>query len=123
MNAPSAPRRRSTRVFLATLGPLPAHSARTGFAANLFQAAGLDVVTGPLEEFAGAETSVACLCSSDRIYADEATGAAKALREAGAAQVWLAGKVETDGVDGYVHVGCDALAVLSRTLDTLGVPA
>ena len=44
-----------------------------------------------------------------------------ALREAGAEQVWLAGKAETDGVDGYLYAGCDALDVLRRTLDTLGV--
>jgi methylmalonyl-CoA mutase len=111
------------RVFLATLGPFAAHSARAGFAGNLFQAGGIECVTGPVEEFAAAGTSVACLCSSDRIYADEAAEAAKLLREAGARQIWLAGKVETDGVDGHLYAGCDALAVLRSTLDTLGVPA
>src|SRR4051812_9450970 len=110
------------RVYLATLGPLAAHATRAGFAANLFQAAGTDVVTGPVEEFADAGTSVACLCSSDQVYADEAPGAAKELRAAGAARIWLAGAVETDGVDGYVHGGGDALAVLRSTLETLGVP-
>ena len=37
------PRRRVRRVFLAALGPFAAHSARVGFATNLFQAGGLDV--------------------------------------------------------------------------------
>ena len=114
-------------VFLAALGPLAAHSGRVGFAANLFQAAGLECVTGTgqLDElvaaFRAADTTVACVCSSDKIYAEQAAAVTAALREAGASLVWLAGKVHTDGVDGYVHVGCDALAVLQTTLETLGV--
>jgi methylmalonyl-CoA mutase len=111
------------RVFLAGLGPLAVYSARASFAANLFQAAGLECVTGPVEEFAAAGTSVACLCSSDKIYADEAAPAAKELRQLGAKRIFLAGKFETDGVDAYVHVGCDALTVLQSTLDELGVGA
>ena len=43
-----------------------------------------------------------------------AAGLATELREAGATQVWLAGKpdLDVDGVDGYVFAGCDALDVL-----------
>lgn len=115
------------KVFLAGLGSLAASSGRSGFAANLFQAAGLECVTaaGDIEElvaaFRDSGTTVACLCSTDKIYADTAQTAAAALRAAGAVQVWLAGTYETDGVDGYVHVGCDALAVLRSTVETLGV--
>lgn len=109
------------RIYLATLGPFAAHSARAAFAANLFRAAGLECVTGPVEDFDG--SAVVCLCSSDKVYADEASAAAKALHAAGARHAWLAGRGEYDGVDGYVHAGCDALAVLRRTLDLLEVPA
>jgi methylmalonyl-CoA mutase len=109
------------RVFLAVLGPFAAHSARAGFAANLFQAGGIECVTGPVEQFAASGTPVACLCSSDKVYAEEAVEAAKLLREAGARQIWLAGKAETDGVDGYLFAGGDALAVLRSTFATLGV--
>jgi methylmalonyl-CoA mutase len=109
------------RVFLATLGPLAAHSARAAFAANLFRAGGIECVTGPVEEFAASGTPVACLCSSDKIYADQAVGAVAALREAGARHVWLAGTAHVDGVDGTVFRGCDALEVLRSTLETLGV--
>jgi Methylmalonyl-CoA mutase, N-terminal domain/subunit len=108
------------RVYLATLGAFAAHSARVAFAANLFRAAGLECGTGPVEDFDG--SAVACLCSSDKVYADEAAAAAKALHEAGARHVWLAGRGEYGGVDGYVYAGCDALAVLRRTLDLLEVP-
>jgi methylmalonyl-CoA mutase len=107
------------RVYLATLGPFAAHSARAGFAANLFQAAGIECVTGPVEQYAG--TPVACLCSSDKLYAEQAEDAAQALRSAGAQQIWLAGKGEYAGVDGTVYAGCDALAVLRGTLAALEV--
>jgi methylmalonyl-CoA mutase len=115
----AAPQR--PRVFLATLGPFAASSARAAFAANLFQAAGIECVTGPVDEFAASGTPVVCICSSDKVYADEAAPAANALRDAGARQIWLAGKLEIDGVDGTVFAGCDALAVLRGTLDALGV--
>ena len=111
------------RVYLATLGPVDAHTGRAGFAANLFQAAGIECVSGAVDDYDAAVTSVVCLCSSDKVYADEAASAAKTLREAGAQYVWLAGKAEIDGVDGNVFVGVNALDVLTKTLDILGVPA
>jgi methylmalonyl-CoA mutase len=117
--ADAAPQR--PRVFLATLGQFAAHSARAGFAANLFQAGGIECVTGPVEEYAAAGTTVACLCSSDKVYADEAAPAARALRKAGAKQIWLAGKAAAEGVDGNVYAGCDAMAVLRSTFEALGV--
>jgi methylmalonyl-CoA mutase len=97
------------------------HSARAGFAANLFQAAGLECVTGPVSDYVASDTSVVCLCSSDKVYAQEAVGAAAALRAAGAQQVWLAGKGDYEGVDGNIFVGVNALDVLNSTLETLGV--
>jgi methylmalonyl-CoA mutase len=109
------------KVFLAALGSPAASAARTGFAANLFQAGGIDCVTGSVEDFDAAETFVVCLCSSDKVYADEAAPAAKMLREAGATRIWLAGKAEVEGVDGAVFVGGNALDVLRVTLDELGV--
>jgi methylmalonyl-CoA mutase len=108
-------------VYLATIGPLAAYNARVGFARNLFAAGGIECVVGPVEQFAG--TTVACLCSSDRLYADDGAAAIEALRAAGATQLWLAGKARVGGVDGNVFAGCDALAVLGSTLDALEVPA
>jgi methylmalonyl-CoA mutase len=110
------------RVFLATLGPFAAHSARAGFAANLFQAGGIECVTGPVDEFAAAGTPVACVCSSDKVYADgSASAAVQELRDAGATHILLAGKADVDGVDAKIYAGCDALAVLRSTFETLGV--
>ncbi|MEU4149425.1 methylmalonyl-CoA mutase family protein [Streptomyces sp. NPDC026659] len=108
------------RVFLATLGPAAEHTARASFAANLFQAGGIEPVTSGNFEDSGAAEAV--LCSSDSRYAEEAGQAAEALRAAGARHVTLAGRpAEYAGVDSYVFAGCDAVAVLSATLDRMGV--
>ena len=110
-------------VFLATLGPLAVHSARLGFAGTLFNAGGFAVLTGPPEQFAASGARVACLCSSDRTYAEQGAAALEVLRAAGAAHVWLAGRGGVPGVDGELFTGCDALAVLRRTLEIGGAPA
>ncbi|MFC4498096.1 MULTISPECIES: methylmalonyl-CoA mutase family protein [Streptomyces] len=108
------------RVFLAAIGPAAAHTARTTFAANLFQAGGIEPVTGGTFEESGA-TEV-CLCSSDALYEERAQAVAAELRAAGASHVFLAGRPgQFPGVDAYVFAGCDAVAVLSSTLDRMGV--
>ncbi|MET8718624.1 methylmalonyl-CoA mutase family protein [Streptomyces misionensis] len=107
------------RIFLATLGPAAAHTARAAFAANLFQAGGIEPVTEG--GFADSGATEAVLCSSDALYAEQAEQAAESLRAAGARHVFLAGRGEYAGVDSYVFAGCDAVDVLSATLDRMGV--
>ncbi|MFD8048651.1 methylmalonyl-CoA mutase family protein [Streptomyces chartreusis] len=108
------------RIFLAALGPAAAHTARLTFASNLFQAGGIEPVTGGTFEESGA-TEV-CLCSSDALYEEQAESVAAEFRSAGAAQVFLAGRPgQYTDVDAYVFAGCDAVAVLSATLDRMGV--
>lgn len=110
------------RVFLATLGPIAAHTARATFATNLFQAGGIETISGGAEEFDG--SAVACVCGTDSAYAEQAGETAGALRRAGASRVLVAGKPgEYPGVDGYIFAGCDALRALTETLDALGVEA
>ncbi|MCZ2806452.1 methylmalonyl-CoA mutase family protein [Modestobacter sp. VKM Ac-2983] len=107
-------------VHLATIGPVARHTARATFAANLFGAGGLAAPTGDaVDGLAG--TTVACICGSDRDYADSAAPLAAELRAAGATQVWLAGppSLAVDGVDGYLYAGCDALDVLTTVLADL----
>ena len=101
-------------VYLATLRPPAAHAARLGFARSLFQAGGLHVVAGPAADYAG-DPAVVCLCGADYTPGDVA-----AVRAAGAAHVWVAGRGDL-GADGYVHTGGDAYAVLAKTADLLGV--
>ncbi|MBZ4323874.1 cobalamin B12-binding domain-containing protein, partial [Streptomyces huiliensis] len=124
------------RVFLAALGPAAAHTARAGFAANLFQAGGVEPVHDPVtvdadtaaDAFRRSGATVACLCSSDALYAEQAEDVARALKSAGATRVFLAGRPgdrrddwQRAGVDTYVSAGGDAVALLSSVLDHLGV--
>ncbi|MGW7428692.1 methylmalonyl-CoA mutase family protein [Streptomyces sp. NPDC054861] len=108
------------RVFLATLGPAAAHTARATFAANFFQSGGIEAVAeGTFEESGAAEV---CLCSSDALYEEGAAALAGELRAAGAGHVFLAGRPGPyPDADTYVFAGCDAVAVLSATLDRMGV--
>jgi methylmalonyl-CoA mutase len=113
---------RRPQVYLATIGPIARHTARATFAGNLFQAGGLETPSGAgAEGLADAGTTVACICGTDKDYAGSAAALATELREAGATQVWLAGRPElaVDGVDGYVFTGCDALSVLRSAHEEL----
>ncbi|MDX3236874.1 methylmalonyl-CoA mutase family protein [Streptomyces sp. ME03-5709C] len=124
------------KVFLAALGSASAHSGRAGFAANLFRAGGVEPVHDPVtvdattvaEAFARSGARIACLCSNDALYEEQAADVAAALKAAGADQVFLAGRpgeheqaYTTAGVDGFVFAGGDAVAVLARVLDRMGV--
>ena len=107
-------------VFLATLGPIAAHTARATFATNLLAAGGIAVgVAGPtanpdelIERYreAGAPP-VVCVAGTDGTYADWGTDAVTALRKNGARHVVVAGKAEL-GQDASVAMGLDALAFL-----------
>lgn len=101
-----------------TLGPVSSHTARASFAANLFAAGGIRTVhNGPSPE-------VACICGSDRSYAEQAEETARRLKAEGVRTVWLAGKpAGYEHVDDYLYTGCDALAVLRRTHLDLGLVA
>ncbi|MFH8377942.1 methylmalonyl-CoA mutase small subunit [Streptomyces cyaneofuscatus] len=118
------------KVFIAALGPAAAHTARASFAVNLFGAGGIEAVHRPVsvdaataaEALTASGASVACLCSSDALYAEQAAEVAGALKSAGAAQVFLAGRPgEYADVDSYVFAGCDTVAVLTSVLDRMGV--
>ncbi|MEV8437162.1 methylmalonyl-CoA mutase family protein [Actinosynnema sp. NPDC051121] len=125
--ADAAPER--PKVFLATLGPVAAHTARATFAANLFQAGGIETPSaGPTKtaddvvaRFRESGARIACLCGSEKSYAELAAPVARALREAGAERVLLAGKESDAEIDEHVFTGCPALEVLEHTFDALGV--
>jgi methylmalonyl-CoA mutase len=126
-------------MVLATLGPRAVHTGRSTFAANLFQAGGIET---PLSEAAGGSTTeppdldaladafrasgarAACVCSSDKLYAEHGAAAAAALKAAGAGYVVLAGKpgdrreaYQAAGVDDFVYLGCDAVAALTAVYE------
>lgn len=117
-------------VFLANLGALSAFNTRATFAANAFAAGGIETLsndgfadeTALAEGFRASGARIACLCSSDAVYAERAVAAARALKEAGAGTVYLAGKpadpdaLKAAGVDGFLQAGGDLLAFLNEAL-------
>ena len=111
-------------VFLATLGPVAAHTARATFATNLLAAGGIAVdvagATADADELVAAYDGqpVVCLAGSDPTYAEWGRAAADALREAGATHVVIAGK-PVDFADDSCAMGIDALDFLTRTREKL----
>jgi methylmalonyl-CoA mutase len=126
---------RIARIFLATLGPVAAFTARATFARAAFEAGGVEAIVPDgfastadmAAAFAASGTKVACLCSSDMVYAEEAVAAAAALKQAGATHLWLAGRpgemeaaLRAAGIGQFIYTGCDlivALTQLHRDLD------
>jgi methylmalonyl-CoA mutase len=117
------------KVFLANLGTPADFTARATFAKNFFEAGGIEAVGNDGFEsrnalvagFRASGARLACLCSSDAVYAREAVATAQALRDAGA-MLLLAGRpgaleaaLTEAGVGGFVFAGCDALAALRTT--------
>ncbi|MBZ5733249.1 methylmalonyl-CoA mutase family protein [Nocardioides sp. TRM66260-LWL] len=114
----------AAHVFLATLGPIAAHTARATFASNLLAAGGVAVdvagaTSGP-DDLVAAYTGqpVVCLAGADAAYEEWGAAAAEALRAAGARHVVIAGRA-TDWSDDSCAMGVDALAFLTRTREAL----
>ena len=122
---------RRPQVFLANLGPIPAFNARATFAANAFAAGGIEALgndgfadpAAAAAAFKESGADLACICSSDALYETQAVETAKALAEAGAGTVYLAGRpaaladdLRAAGVTGFLHAGGDLLAFLKDAL-------
>ncbi len=123
------------KVFLANLGKLSDFTTRATFANSFYGAGGIEAITNDgfkdqaemISAFKASGARLACLCSSDAIYANEAAAAAKALGTAGAI-VQLAGRAGENeanwnqaGVQAFIYAGCDAVATLKAAHDILGV--
>jgi methylmalonyl-CoA mutase len=126
------------QILLATLGSRAVHTARSSFAANLFQAGGIETTLSEVaggsktdqpdldtlaEAFRASGLRMACICSSDALYAEYGETAATALKAAGADYVVLAGRpgdrreaYQGAGVDDFIYLGCDAVAALTAAL-------
>jgi methylmalonyl-CoA mutase len=123
------------KVFLANLGLLSDFTERATFAKNFYEAGGIEAVTNDgfksqaemIAAFKASGAKLACLCSTDKVYAAEATSAAKALGDAGAT-IHLAGRPggheqnwRQAGVKDFIYVGSDALSTLLAAHGILGV--
>lgn len=120
-------------VFLACLGTRRDFGPREGFTKPLLHIAGLATPSsegGSVDEivaqFRQAGTPVAVLCSSAKVYPDQAVPVATALKQAGATTVLLAGNIKEVGdpdaravIDGTVALGIDVVATLTAILDAL----
>jgi methylmalonyl-CoA mutase len=124
------------QVFLACLGDLAVHAARSTWMGNFLAAGGIEaIVSAPLHNsadagavFAASGATVACLCSSDLVYAELGEATAAVLKQAGASQVLLAGRTKDQeaalkaaGVDELIFGGCNAVTVLTRLHEVLGL--
>jgi methylmalonyl-CoA mutase len=124
------------KVFLATLGTPADFTARASFAKNFFEAGGIEATPTEayatrkdmLSAFRASGAGIACLCSSDKIYETQAGEAARALTEAGARRIYLAGRgghlesaLKDAGVAAFIYSGCDALGSLTEVHRALGL--
>lgn len=123
-------------VFMANLGRVADFTARTTFAKNAFEAGGIVALMNDgfaegegtnlvalTDAFKASGAEIACIASSDALYAEEAGDAATALVASGAEAVYLAGKpgdtadaLASAGVSGYVFARCDMLTFLDGAL-------
>jgi len=109
------------QVFLATLGTPANFTVRATWIANLLASGGIEAVTGGLDEFDASGLDVACICSSDAIYATEAEASAQTLSRLGAKHIMLAGRpgnieglLSDAGIMQFVHAGQDVLELLNN---------
>ncbi|HEY3545124.1 MAG TPA: methylmalonyl-CoA mutase small subunit [Propionicimonas sp.] len=122
------------KVFLACLGARRDFGGREMFTNNVLLVGGIDFPSsegGTPEEIAakaGASGArMAILCSSAKIYADQAIAVATALKGAGIETVYIAGRKteigdqDTSVIDGEVFDGMDVVAFLEGALDRIGV--
>ena len=118
---------RRPKIFLANLDTAADFTARATFAKSFFEAGGIEAIDNEgffvfaelAEAFKASGAAIACLCSSDKVYAGKAADAAKALQAAGAKHIYLAGRpgeqegaLRGAGVGDFIFAGGDALAVL-----------
>ena len=117
------------KIFLANLGTPADFTARAAFAKSLFETGGIEALDTPgftepialAAAFKASGAAVACVCSSDKVYAALAGAAAKALQAADAKHIYLAGRpggqetgLRAAGVGDFIFAGGDALATLQE---------
>jgi len=114
-------------VFLANLGRHSDFTARATFAKSFFEAGGIEAIDSEgfsdpaalSRAYTASKADLVCLCSSDKVYAERGPEAARALQNAGARHIYMAGRpgdreaaLKTAGVGAFIRAGDDALAAL-----------
>lgn len=124
------------RVFLASLGPVIEHTQRSTWIKNYLAAGGIAALTSDgyaspdeaARAFQASGATAACIASSDALYAEHAEATAKALQQAGAKLILMAGRpdereaaLKAAGVDQFLYAGADAIAILAGLQERLGI--
>jgi methylmalonyl-CoA mutase len=122
------------RVFLGNLGTAADFTARATFARSFFESGGIEAIDSEGFSDAGAIAAawkasgagLVCLCSQDKVYAQQAEAAARALQTAGARHIYLAGRpgeretaLRGAGVTDFIFAGSDALATLRKAFELM----
>ncbi len=125
------------QVFLAGMGPLSQHKARSDFARGFLEVGGFAVSGG--EGFAGideafkaalaAETAVVVICSTDAAYPDMVPALTQQLKAAKPEMTVLVAGYPADqveafrraGVDDFIYLGANCYEILRNLQNTMGV--
>jgi methylmalonyl-CoA mutase len=123
------------RVYLAALGPEPAHRDRVAYVGEWLEAGGFEVVydggSATSEEavarLKASGAPLACLCGDDEAYAAQAEAFARSIKASGVKGLALAGRPgdhearwRAAGVDDFIFAGEDAVATLQGLYRGIG---
>jgi len=128
-DADAAAKGQRARVFVAALGTPADHGTRSTWVRNFLASGGIEAVIGEGftssgdagAAFANSGARLACIASSDAVYAELGEATAQALKSAGATHVFLAGRpgdqeaaLKAAGVDAFWFAGQDRIATLQE---------
>ena len=128
-DADAAAKGQRARVFVAALGTPADHGTRSTWVRNFLASGGIEAVIGEGftssgdagAAFANSGARLACIASSDAVYAELGEATAHALKSAGATHVFLAGRpgdqeaaLKAAGVDAFWFAGQDRIATLQE---------
>ena len=123
-------------VFFANMGRIADFTARATWTKNFFEAGGIKALsdkgyTDPADaaaDFKASGAAIAAIVGPDALYEENGAAFAKALKEAGAKMVYIAGRpkelmeaLSAAGVDSFAFESCDVLAELNKIHDALGI--
>ena len=125
------------KVYLAALGPEPAHRRRVAFVREWLEAGGFEAIYDgesasadkAVESLRASGATLACLCGDDKAYAGKAEAFAKAIKASVAKGLLLAGRPGENeaiwraaGIDDFIFSGGDAVASLQSLYGRIRAP-
>ncbi|MFZ1990237.1 MAG: methylmalonyl-CoA mutase family protein [Alphaproteobacteria bacterium] len=124
------------KIYLVAIGSEIDSGPGVAFARSVFESGGIEAVAGaPSSDAQSAAAayldsgiSIAALCSSDAVYAEKALAFAHEVARAGARYLYFIGApgdleqaLREAGVDEFVSENVDAIELLKRAQETLGI--